>query len=104
MTSMGITLMISSGDDGSGHKGRMGTNDGVMNPSFPASIPYAVAVGATYFVSGTSGEQQATTQFGSGGGFSCDYAIPDYQKDVVSAYLKKTAQPKENLTYCHGGR
>lgn len=104
MGTMGVTMMISSGDDGSGHSSRQGTNAGKVSPSFPASIPYAIAVGSTYFVSGTSGEQEATTQFGSGGGFSWDYDAPSYQKSAVSEYLSKTAKPKDGLTYQKTGR
>jgi len=104
MGTMGITVSISSGDDGSGHSTRQGTNSGKVSPSFPASIPYAVAVGSTYYASGSSGEQEATTQFGSGGGFSYDFTAPDYQKSVVASYLAKTAQPKEGVTYATSGR
>jgi len=104
MGTMGVTMMISSGDDGSGHESRQGVNAGKVSPSFPASIPWATAVGATYFVSGTSGEQEASAQFGSGGGFSYDYEAPSYQTDAIAAYLAKTDKPKEDLTYATGGR
>merc|ERR1712070_1262615 len=86
---MGITVTIASGDDGSGGISRQGSNNGKLSPSFPASIPYALAVGSTFFDSGLSGEEQATTQFGSGGGFSYDYDMPSYQADAVKAYLAK---------------
>merc|ERR1719436_1095205 len=68
---------------------RQGSNKGKLSPSFPASIPYALAVGATFFESGLSGEEMATTQFGSGGGFSYDYQMPSYQAAAVKAYLAK---------------
>merc|ERR1711981_520703 len=87
---MGVTVVIASGDDGSGGISRQGSNNGKLSPSFPASVPYALAVGSTFFESGLSGEEQATTQFGSGGGFSYDYQIPSYQADVVKAYLAKS--------------
>merc|ERR1711948_112220 len=45
--------------------------------------------GSTYFQSGSSGPEQATTQFGSGGGFSYDFDVPSYQASSVSAYLSK---------------
>merc|ERR1712176_121863 len=89
---MGITVLIASGDDGSGGISRQGSNNGKLSPSFPASIPYALAVGSTFFESGLSGEEQATTQFGSGGGFSYDYDLPSYQADAVKAYLAKSPQ------------
>merc|ERR1712048_112647 len=86
---MGVTVVIASGDDGSGGTSRQGSNNGKLSPSFPASIPYALAVGATFFESGLSGEEMATTQFGSGGGFSYDYEMPSYQASAVKAYLAK---------------
>merc|ERR1712217_357144 len=89
---MGVTVVIASGDDGSGGISRQGSNNGKLSPSFPASIPYALAVGSTFFESGLSGEEQATTQFGSGGGFSYDYDMPSYQADAVKAYLAKSPQ------------
>lgn len=89
---MGVTTVIASGDDGSGGMSRQGSNNGKLSPSFPASIPYALAVGSTFFESGLSGEEQATTQFGSGGGFSYDYTIPSYQADAVKTYLAQSPQ------------
>lgn len=86
---MGITVVIASGDDGSGANSRQGSNHGKLSPSFPASIPYALAVGSTFFESGDSGEEEATTQFGSGGGFSYDFDMPSYQSSAVQAYLAK---------------
>merc|ERR1719263_998741 len=100
---MGVTVVIASGDDGSGGISRQGSNNGKLSPSFPASIPYALAVGSTFFDSGLSGEEQATTQFGSGGGFSYDYDIPSYQSSAVQAYLAK--DPKTGTkTFNQNGR
>merc|ERR1719146_235909 len=87
---MGVTTVIASGDDGSGGMSRQGSNNGKLSPSFPASIPYALAVGSTFFTKGHDAghdEEQATTQFGSGGGFSYDYDQPSYQADAVKGYL-----------------
>jgi len=89
---MGVTVVIASGDDGSGGMSRQGSNNGKLSPSFPASIPYALSVGSTFFESGLSGEEQATTQFGSGGGFSYDYTMPSYQAQAVKAYLNNSPQ------------
>merc|ERR1712185_29764 len=100
---MGITVVIASGDDGSGGISRQGSNNGKLSPSFPASIPHALSVGATFFESGLSGEEMATTQFGSGGGFSFDYDMPSYQSSAVKAYLAK--DPKTgSCTYASNGR
>jgi tripeptidyl-peptidase-1 len=100
---MGVTVVIASGDDGSGGISRQGSNNGKLSPSFPASIPSALAVGATFFESGLSGEEMATTQFGSGGGFSYDYDMPSYQSAAVKAYLAKN--PKTGTgSYATNGR
>jgi len=100
---MGITTVIASGDDGSGGMSRQGSNNGKLSPSFPASIPNALAVGATFFESGLSGEEMATTQFGSGGGFSYDYDMPSYQTAAIKTYLAKN--PKTgSKSYAQKGR
>merc|ERR1711972_775489 len=88
---MGITVVIASGDDGSGGMSRQG------------SIPYALSVGSTFFESGLSGEEQATTQFGSGGGFSYDYSMPSYQSQAVQAYMDEKHQIGSKK-YAAGGR
>merc|ERR1711920_857842 len=100
---MGVTVVIASGDDGSGGMSRQGSNNGKLSPSFPASIPYALAVGSTFFESGLSGEEQATTQFGSGGGFSYDYDMPSYQASAVKAYMAKNPEIGTS-TYATNGR
>merc|ERR1711920_866435 len=100
---MGITVVIASGDDGSGGISRQGSNNGKLSPSFPASIPYALAVGSTKFVSAGSSTEEATTQFGSGGGFSYDFDTPSYQSSVVKSYLAKS--PKTGTKkYAENGR
>merc|ERR1712172_434001 len=100
---MGVTVVIASGDDGSGGISRQGSNNGKLSPSFPASIPYALSVGATFFESGLSGEEMATTQFGSGGGFSYDYDMPSYQSAAVKGYLAKNPKTGSD-TYATNGR
>jgi len=101
---MGVTVLIASGDDGSGAMSRQGSNNGKMSPSFPASIPYALAIGSTFFEKGLSGEEMATTQFGSGGGFSYDYDRPSYQESAVKAYLTKKGSLIGHLKYANMGR
>merc|ERR1719506_3531339 len=100
---MGVTVVIASGDDGSGGMSRQGSNNGKLSPSFPASIPSALAVGATFFESDLSGEEMATTQFGSGGGFSYDYDMPSYQSSAVKAYLAKSPKTGSD-SYATNGR
>merc|ERR1711981_1477498 len=83
---MGVTVVIASGDDGSGGISRQGSNNGKLSPSFPANIPYALAVGSTFFDSGLSGEE-----------------MPTYQSSAVTTYLAKN--PKTgNSAYAKNGR
>lgn len=100
---MGITVLFASGDDGSGGFAREGSNNGTLSPSFPASIPYALAVGATFFKDLKSGEEEATTQFGSGGGFSYDYVAPAYQTAEIQSFLALNPETGTDK-YAAGGR
>ena len=92
MGAMGITVLASSGDDGSGETARRGYNYGLLGASFPSTIPYVTSVGGTTFVSGNSGEEMATTQFGSGGGFTFDWPAPEFQKSFIDDYFRN--QPR----------
>jgi tripeptidyl-peptidase-1 len=102
---MGITVVIASGDDGSGESDRQtGFNFGYLAPSFPASMQYVTSVGSTTFVAGNSGTQTASNAFGSGGGFSVDYDQPSYQQAAVSHYFKTQTQLPPWITYNNSGR
>merc|ERR1712228_543975 len=64
----GVTIMFSSGDSGAG-----GTIIGraPLWSVWPGSAPYVTSVGATMFTNNQPDQpERATTQFGSGGGFS----------------------------------
>jgi len=105
LAARGISILISSGDTGSGYTPK--ENDGVesevvggvgkkmrftLYPSWPASSPWVTAVGATRFVGQkVGGEEMATDQFGSGGGFSAtfDQTHAQWQAKAVAAYVKK---------------
>jgi len=112
----GVSVLIASGDDGAaGSPAR--TNSSYCkqaNPEFPGSSPWVTAVGGTQLsnqhlpvcaYSSESvvvschdhGEVVASAATGgaitSGGGFSTDFPIPWYQKDVVEAYLKQQDSP-----------
>ena len=101
---MGISVIIASGDSGSGEDSREGYNYGLLAPSMPASIPYCTAVGSTTFKAGNGGEQVATEQFGSGGGFSYDYAQPEYQQAAVAQYFRVAHPLPPSLSYNSSGR
>ena len=82
----GVSVLFASGDGGV--FGRRGSSKR-FHPGFPATSPYATAVGGTDFaVKNTIGEETAWA--GSGGGFSDTFGIPSYQADAVANY-KKTA-------------
>jgi len=90
MGTMGISVLISSGDDGSGEINRQtGYNGGLLGNAFPSNMQYVTAVGSTTFVAGNSGQQEATTVFGSGGGFSFDLPALPFQTPVIESYLSK---------------
>jgi tripeptidyl-peptidase I len=96
----GVTVVVSSGDNGVGsHKndptpsGCLGARDELFNPEFLSNCPYILAVGGTEFVRSRRGPnrgkitEQAVTGFESGGGFSNVHPMPDYQKQHVEEYL-----------------
>ncbi|KAH7883306.1 peptidase S8/S53 domain-containing protein [Phlebopus sp. FC_14] len=96
---MGVTVLYSSGDDGvaGGNDlclnadGTQTQNGTIFNPGFPSSCPYVTSVGATQLSPGKSvfdSEDACEQVIYSGGGFSNYFAIPDYQKNAVSSYLK----------------
>jgi subtilase family serine protease len=76
------------------------TSGGVINgtlwPSWPASSPWVTAVGATRFDGQkVGGEEVASDQFGSGGGFSTQYAQSPHatwQSAMVATYIKGAPQ------------
>jgi tripeptidyl-peptidase-1 len=84
---MGVSILFASGDQGV--VGRTGkTSDGKYHPDFPAASPYVTAVGGTDLaVKSVLGAEKAWSN--GGGGFSDQFAMPDYQKDAVTAYLQK---------------
>jgi tripeptidyl-peptidase-1 len=96
---MGVSVVISSGDSGVGPGGNvtncLGSDHRVFTPDFPANCPYLTAVGGTEMPIGTwphEHKEQAVTRFGSGGGFSNVFEIPDYQAQAVAHYFA-TANP-----------
>ena len=107
LAAMGVTVMVSSGDDGvsgdecgcdndsgSAASSWSGTNSWSGTgyfPSFPASSPYVVAVGGTMGPNEGSPESVCSSRDGgvitSGGGFSTYYPRPTYQDTVIPDYL-----------------
>ncbi|KAB5513198.1 putative Tripeptidyl-peptidase sed1 [Coniochaeta sp. 2T2.1] len=99
----GVTVVISSGDDGVGsyegdggyETGCAGPDGRVFYPAVDAACPYVLAVGSTQFDNATKPgscklNEVATSRFPSGGGFSNVFDAPDYQKDAVKTYFDTT--------------
>ncbi|EED84182.1 predicted protein [Postia placenta Mad-698-R] len=75
----GVSMIFSSGDGGvSGNQFEDYCT--IFNPTFPSTCPHITTVGATYLI------PEVAADF-SGGGFSNYFPRPDYQSEVVSAYL-----------------
>ncbi|KAF2800034.1 subtilisin-like protein [Melanomma pulvis-pyrius CBS 109.77] len=110
----GVSVLFSTADFGVA-----GNKDDCMNnrfqPNFPTTCPYVTAVGATQLddtqtdIAGTlaaGGQPEVAINSGvkSGGGFSDHFAIPDYQNDVVQAYLTNSPPPYGPDKFNAGGR
>lgn len=92
---LGVTICVSSGDDGS----RGAQTDGVPHADFPASSPHALAVGGTHLEADPdtgeisvenvwNGGPGATT----GGGISDVFGVPSWQA-AVGVPLRATKDP-----------
>jgi len=82
----GISILVASGDQGvCGRSGCGLLRHARFHPDFPAGSPYVTAVGGTDFATqGVIGDETAWSA--SGGGFSDNFPIPDWQKTAVEAY------------------
>jgi tripeptidyl-peptidase-1 len=102
----GVSILFASGDNGAGCQG-VGLNtracDCTFYPSFPATCPYTTSVGATAFINGNTGAEEAVFLFKSGGGFSQVFGIPSYQASSVSQFLR-TANLPESCAFNASGR
>ncbi len=108
---MGITVLVASGDSGVYQNGGSFTSASQCNgtsipaflPSFPATSPYVVAVGATMGPEWGLEELACTTEFEessitTGGGFSNLFSTPTFQQEAVSQYLTgNTSLPPTQL-------
>jgi len=89
----GVSIFVSSGDDGvANYIARSNKAECGFNPSFPASVPYVTAVGATQGPENDQAEIMCASSTNglitSGGGFSTVFTQPSYQSTVVNKYLK----------------
>jgi tripeptidyl-peptidase-1 len=118
LTAMGVTIFVSSGDDGvSGYsclcsqdsstdnywwQGANWTGTGYF-PQYPATSPYVVSVGATMGPEKGNSEIACQSQYGgvitTGGGFSTHFPQPDYQKTAVSNFFLQSQNKK--ISFVH---
>lgn len=88
-----ITLVVAAGDNGSddGYK-----NNGVPNVSFPASSPYVISVGGTTLLpdgTETAWAWNPIFRWGTGGGISNYFPMPDWQEGLVADTIEKRRVP-----------
>jgi len=101
---MGITIILASGDSGSGYTGA-GAGKPKLYPSWPASSQWVTAVGATRFINQQVGQlEMASDQFGSGGGFSTQFPAFKEQQAAVAQYLKIAKNLPPTGSFPVGGR
>ncbi|KAJ4484943.1 family S53 protease [Lentinula edodes] len=95
-SSRGISLLVSSGDDGAGGCIAGATNLTLFT-AFPSACPYVTAVGSVTKIS-----PEVASNF-SGGGFSNYFSRPSYQDSAVSSYFSSIGTINEGL-YNSSGR
>jgi tripeptidyl-peptidase-1 len=103
----GVTIFVSSGDDGvSNVNCACDKNNGYV-PSFPATSPYVTAVGATQGPERSDPEIVCQSTEGgvitSGGGFSTFFTAPSYQKSAISQYFS-VVSPQPHAGYNQSNR
>ena len=102
----GVTVMGSSGDGGSHFsfsEFEGGAIAAALNevscrfqvPVFPTASPYILSVGAEMWVGSSRNPVtwNVANRYGSGGGFSIQFAAHPHQQAAVSAYLQKAGMP-----------
>jgi kumamolisin len=86
--SLGVTICVASGDDGSSDLRPPETDDGHYHVNFPSSSPFALACGGTMLQgSGSSIASETVWNEGrdggaTGGGVSDEFDLPDWQKNA----------------------
>jgi kumamolisin len=95
---MGITVCVAAGDNGSSD----GVNDGSDHVDFPASDPYVLACGGTS-VQASNGSITSETVWNDGaqggaggGGISAVFPVPPYQEGLSAALTAGGTEPLTN--------
>lgn len=88
----GLTILVATGDDGvANFQARSDPSKCGFTPSFPATSPYVLAVGATQGPESGQPEIACSSATGggitSGGGFSDTFGMPSYQTSAVQSYV-----------------
>lgn len=92
---LGITICVASGDNGSGD----GVSDGADHVDFPASSPFALACGGTSLratqgaIAGETVWDDGTQGGASGGGVSSFFALPVWQKGLSARTVQGRTVP-----------
>jgi len=74
-------------------------------PVFPTTSPYITSVGGTDWSGFLSKDpSKPIAWYGSGGGFSWEFAAPKHQADAVETYLKTTSGVPDSKTFNASGR
>ncbi|KAE9409737.1 subtilisin-like protein [Gymnopus androsaceus JB14] len=94
-TSLGISLLFASGDDGAGGC-TAGAENTTLFSAFPGSCPFVTAVGSV-----TSVSPEVASNF-STGGFSNFFAQPPYQSATISSYFSSLGSTNEGLYNASG--
>lgn len=93
---LGTTVLFSSGDSG------VGDSDAtVFQVDSESACPYTVSVGATMLPAGATYKdaEMAVNWFGSGGGFSNVWPLPDWQKSAMEFYYQNYAPTYNSSVY-----
>jgi len=101
----GMTVFVASGDDGvAGPEARKDASKCGFKPSYPATVPYVTAVGATMgpALNPPRDEVVCQSDYGSiitsGGGFSNVFPQPSWQSEAVNTYLSTGPKiPPKNM-------
>jgi len=105
----GLSILIASGDDGVANFNARGDPSACgFNPSYPATVPYITAVGATQGPEAGTTEIACSSKTGglitTGGGFSAVFTQPNYQSAAVAAYFKSSVTFPPSNQYNGAGR
>ncbi|KAH9017701.1 peptidase S8/S53 domain-containing protein [Lactarius hengduanensis] len=87
----GVSVILSSGNEGVGEDCVMEDGSIRFMPNFPPTCPYVTVVG------GTTGHEPEVAASFSGGGFSDYFERPPYQKEAVSTFLQNLGNQHQGL-------